>query len=117
MVSRGVQGATECRRTHGLKGALPASLMYSALDATMDGTSPACRLRRTFARIGVLVSVCAFIILGLGDLVEQWIGGYASARFMLGTVFINAGICLGLFGVIAAVGFGLSFALPDDVPY
>jgi hypothetical protein len=85
--------------------------------AAMDGTSPAYRLRRTFARIGVVVSVLAFIVLGVGDFVEQWIGGYASARFMLGTMSINAGICVGLFGVIAAIGYGLSFALTDDPHY
>jgi hypothetical protein len=83
-------------------------------DAAMDRMSPARRVRRAFARIGVLVSVFAFIILGLGDLTEQWIGGHASARFMLGTMSINAGICLGVFAVIGAVGCALSFALGDD---
>jgi hypothetical protein len=82
----------------------------------MNGASPAHRVRHASIRIGVLVSVFV-ALLGGRDVLDQWIGGYASATFMLGTVLIYAGTCLAVFGIIAAMGYALSTALTDEVPY
>lgn len=83
----------------------------------MYDTSLADRVRHASLRIGALVAVFVFLVLGGGDLFDQWIGGYASARFMVGTMLVNAGACLGLFVIIAATGFGLSLTLPARSPY
>jgi len=85
--------------------------------AAMNGASPAHRVRHASIRIGVLVSVFVFALLAGRDVLDQWIGGYASATFMLGTVLIYAGTCLAVFGIIAAMGYALSTALTDEAPH
>jgi hypothetical protein len=64
-------------------------------------------------RAGTVISVFAFVLLGCGDLIDQWLAGYASASFMLGTLLINAGICLGIFGTIGAIGCVASIRRPS----
>jgi hypothetical protein len=76
-----------------------------------DSTSLARRVRGTTIQIAILISGVAFLILGGGDFVDQWISGGVSAIFIVGTALINAGACLALFGVIAAVGWAISSAV------
>jgi hypothetical protein len=83
----------------------------------MNGTSRAQSVRHIFMRLGVLVSVLAFVFLGGVDLIDQWLAGHASGWFMLGTFLINAGTCLGVFGIIAAIGCVVSITLADNGPY
>jgi hypothetical protein len=83
----------------------------------MNGASPAHRVRHASIRIGVLVSAFIFALLGGRDLLDQWIGGYASATFMLGTALIYTGTCLAVFGIISPIGYALSTVLTDAVPY
>jgi hypothetical protein len=61
--------------------------------------------------IGLLISVPSFVILGGGDLLDQWLAGYGSIWFILGTLLINAGTCLGIFGIIAAIGLVVSISV------
>ena len=67
-------------------------------------------------RVSLLTSVVAFFVLGVSTFCDQWIAGYASLQFMLGTAFITAGICIGLFAIIAAVGLAISIAFGDEPP-
>jgi hypothetical protein len=83
----------------------------------MDGALPAHRVRHAFLRTGAIVSVLALILWGGGDLVSQWVAGHVSAGFMLGTLLINAGLSLFMFGIIAAIGHLVSIALGDDHPH
>ena len=53
------------------------------------------RVGRASIRIGSITAMLTFVILGGGDLLVQWIAGYASPAFMLGTLLINAGLCTG----------------------
>jgi hypothetical protein len=46
--------------------------------------------------------------LGCTVLIDQWIAGRVSATFMLGTALVLAGLCTGLFAVVAAMGLALS---------
>jgi len=65
-------------------------------------------------RLGSLLSLATFVVLGGGILIDQWIAGHVSARFMIGTAFLLAGLCTGLFGAIAAVGLAISMLFGDD---
>ena len=65
-------------------------------------------------RIGLLISVLSFVILGGGDLLDQWLAGHGSVWFIVGTLLINAGTCLGIFGIIAAIGLVVS--IPVNAP-
>jgi hypothetical protein len=69
------------------------------------------RVRHASIRIGSIAAMLTFVILGGGDLFVQWIAGYASPAFMLGTLLINAGLCLGIFVIIAGIGWALSSGL------
>jgi hypothetical protein len=82
----------------------------------MYALSPARRVRRAFMRVGILISALAFFLVGGTTLFDQWIAGYASARFMLGTAFLSAGACVGLFGLVAAVGAAVSCLFTDAAP-
>ena len=48
------------------------------------------RVRHASIRIGSITAMLTFVILGGGDLFVQWIAGYASPAFMLGTLLIRA---------------------------
>jgi hypothetical protein len=82
----------------------------------MYALSPARRVRRAFLRVGILISALAFFLVGGTTLFDQWIAGHASARFMLGTAFLSAGACVGLFGLVAAVGAVVSWLFTDEAP-
>ena len=62
-------------------------------------------------RLGFLVAVLAFLVLGSDVLLDQWIIGYASAQFILGTAALIAGVCIGLFAIIAGLGLAVAAAL------
>jgi hypothetical protein len=83
----------------------------------MSGASPAQRVRHAFLRTGAMLSVLGFFILGSGDLVSQWLAGHVGAGFMLGTLLINVGLPLGMFGIIAAIGYFVSIALGEHRPH
>jgi hypothetical protein len=74
----------------------------------MSALSPAERTGRAFMRVAVVVAVVTFVVMASDVLLDQWIIGYASAQFILGTAALIAGVCLGLFAIIA--GFGLAVA-------
>jgi hypothetical protein len=78
--------------------------------------TPAQRVLRAFMRFSLLTSVVVFFVLGVSTFCDQWIAGHASLQFMLGTAFIAAGFCIGLFAIIAAVGLAISIAFSDEPP-
>jgi hypothetical protein len=83
----------------------------SQLGATM---SPARRVRRASMQVSVLISVLAFLVVGGTVLLDQWIAGYASGRFILGTAILSAGACVGLFAIVAGIGSAISIALAEE---
>src|SRR5262245_4491855 len=76
---------------------------------------PARQARRVFIRLSAAISVLAFFVLGSTILLDQWIIGRASAGFILGTAILIAGLCTGLFAVIAAIGLMISVPLRDEL--
>jgi len=80
----------------------------------MNDISPARRARRAFMQLSAAVSVAVFLLLGSTVLLDQWIIGQASVRFMIGTAMLVVGFCTGLFAIIAAIGLVVSAPLPDD---
>jgi hypothetical protein len=72
------------------------------------GALQAIRLLRQFMRVGFLISLTAFFVLGCTVLIDQWIAGQVSVTFMLGTALLLAGLCTGLFAAVAAMGLALS---------
>jgi hypothetical protein len=73
--------------------------------------SPADRACRAFMRAGLLIALIAFLVVGGDVLLAQWIIGSASLEFVLGTAALIAGLCLGLFAVIAAIGLVVAAVL------
>lgn len=69
------------------------------------------RVFRAFMRLGVLIAVVTFVVVGSDVLLAQWIGGSASAEFIFGTAALIAGICIGLFAIIAAIGLAVAVVL------
>ena len=76
---------------------------------------PARLARRIFIRLSALIAILAFFVLGSTVLLDQWIIGRASAGFILGTAVLIAGMCTGLFAVIAAIGLMISAPLRDEL--
>jgi hypothetical protein len=76
--------------------------------------SPARRVRRASMQVSVLISVLAFLVIGGTILLDQWIAGYASGRFILGTAILSAGACVGLFAIVAGIGSAISIALAEE---
>jgi len=74
----------------------------------MSNSSPARRLRSGSIRLGLWVSAIAFLLIEGYALQDQWEIGHASTMFTLGTALLGAGICIGLFTVIAAIGLAAS---------
>jgi hypothetical protein len=68
----------------------------------MSVLSPADRARRASMRVGLVIAILAFLVVGGDVLLDKWITGYASAVFILGTAALIAGICIGLFAIIGA---------------
>jgi len=75
---------------------------------------PARQARRIFLRLSATVSVLAFFLLASTVLLDQWIIGRASVGFILGTALLIAGLCTGLFAIIAAIGLMISAPLRDE---
>jgi F0F1-type ATP synthase assembly protein I len=65
-------------------------------------------------QLSALVSFGVFLLLGTTVLLDQWIIGQASARFMIGTAMLIVGFCMGLFAIISAIGLAVSAPLRDD---
>jgi hypothetical protein len=82
----------------------------------MDPLPPARSVRRTFMYLALLISVFTFVVVGGTVLLEQWIGGRASARFIFGTACLIAGVCAAIFAVIVATGLAISTAFRDEPP-
>ena len=80
----------------------------SAREPAQLGDVPAVRLLRRSTRLGFLASIIAFFILGCTVLIDQWIAGQVTAMFILGTALVLAGLCAGLFAVVAGTGLALS---------
>jgi hypothetical protein len=49
-------------------------------------------------------------------LADQWEIGHASATFMFGTACLVAGICIGFFALISAIGLTASIFLSEELP-
>jgi len=71
---------------------------------------------RAFIRIGLLIAVLMFLVVGSDVLLCQWIIGYASATYIFGTAALLAGICVGVFALIAAVGLAIAAAFGRTEP-
>jgi hypothetical protein len=80
----------------------------------MSLPSPTRRVRIAFLRAGVWASVIAFLAVEGYVLHDQWEIGHASHLFMLGTALFVAGICIGLFALIAAMGLIISMLFGDE---
>jgi hypothetical protein len=61
-------------------------------------------IRRAFMRGSFVISLLVFFVVGGSILLDQWIAGYANARFILGTAILAAGASLGLFAIGSAIG-------------
>ena len=70
--------------------------------------SPAQRVRNGSLQLGLWASAIAFLFVEGYALHDQLAIGQASVRFMVGTAFLSAGLCIGLFALIAAVGLAAS---------
>ena len=78
--------------------------------------TPARRVRRAFMRLGQLISVAAFVVIGGDVLFEQWIAGHVSPFFIFGTACLIAAACTALFAVIAMLGLVTSSVFSDEPP-
>ena len=86
------------------------------LECQMERVSPSRRVRHISLRLGLLVSLAAFIFVG-GDLfLEQWIEGRASTLFVFGTACLIAAASILLFVFITSIGLVVSHVLSDDPP-
>jgi hypothetical protein len=82
----------------------------------MERVSPARRVRHVSLRLGLLVSVSAFIFVGGDVFLEQWIEGRASTLFIFGTACLIAAASILLFVFITSIGLVVSHVLSDDPP-
>lgn len=87
-----------------------------SLDLPMSNSSPARRIRKGSIRIGLVAAVITFVSIEGDALQDQLTIGQASMVFMLGTAFVGAGICIGLFGLITAVGLATSVFFSEQPP-
>lgn len=74
----------------------------------MSNSSPARRIRTGSIRLGLMVSAIAFMFIEGYALQDQLTIGQASLMFMLGTALLSAGVCIGLFALITAIGLAAS---------
>jgi hypothetical protein len=63
--------------------------------------------------LGLTISILTFVVVGGDLLLDQWIGGHASAGYIFGTACVIAGACIALFAIIAATGLAISSAFSD----
>ena len=80
----------------------------------MNALSPPNRPHRALLRLSLLISVLVFFFLGSSVLLDQWIMGLAGAGFIFGTSMVIAGLCVGLFAIVAAIGLAISAAFWDE---
>jgi hypothetical protein len=71
-------------------------------------------MRHKFMWLGLTISILTFVVVGSDLLLEQWLGGYASAGYIFGTACVIAGACIALFAIIAATGLAISSAFSDE---
>jgi len=69
------------------------------------------RVSRAFIRLGLLIAAIAFFVVGSDVLLTQWITGSSRTEFILGTAALIAGMCIGLFAIIAAIGLAVATVL------
>ena len=89
-----------------LAGCLPRS--------PMSISSPARRVRSGSMRLGLWASALAFLLVEGYALQDQWEIGHAGVMFMLGTALLSAGICIGLFALIAGIGLAASLFFSEQ---
>ena len=82
----------------------------------MSNASPARRVRSRSIGLGLWASAIAFLFIEGYALQDQLTIGRASMMFMLGTALLSAGICIGLFGLITAIGLAASVFLREQPP-
>jgi len=63
-----------------------------------------------------VAAAVAFLLIEGEALQDQLTIGQASTMFMLGTAFVGAGICIGLFGLITAIGLIASVFFSERPP-
>jgi hypothetical protein len=78
--------------------------------------SPAYRVRNGSIRVGLWASAFAFLLVEGYALQDQLAIGRASVMFILGTAFLSAGLCIGLFALIASVGLAASVFFSEQPP-
>jgi hypothetical protein len=83
----------------------------------MNAPSPEHRVRSRFMSFSLWTSALAFFVIEGYVLQDQWAIGHASAMFMLGTAFLIAGGCIGLFAIIVAIGLAISAPFSDEPPH
>src|SRR6516225_4609962 len=76
--------------------------------------SPAHRVRNGSIRVGLWASTFAFFFLESYALQDQLAIGRATVMFILGTAFLTAGLCIGLFALIAAIGLAASLLFSEQ---
>ena len=83
----------------------------------MNTSSLQHRVRSRFVSFGLWTSAFAFFVIEGYVLHDQWEIGHASAMYMLGTAFLVAGFCIGLFAIIVAMGLAISAACSTEPPH
>ncbi len=79
-------------------------------------SSPARRVRSASIRLGHWGAAFTFLLIEGYALQDQWEIGHANAMFMLGTALLSAGVSIGLFGIIAAIGLATSVLFSEQPP-
>ena len=95
---------------------LEVSVGMFGVPAGTSVLSPARRVRHVSLRLGLLVSITAFIFVGGDVFLEQWIEGRASTLFIFGTACLIAAASILLFVFITSIGLVVSHVLSDDPP-
>jgi hypothetical protein len=80
----------------------------------MDTPSPERRVRSRLMGFSLWTSVLTFFAIEGYVLQDQLEIGHASAMFMFGTACLIAGVCIGLFAIIAAFGLAISAAFSSE---
>jgi hypothetical protein len=77
----------------------------------MSTSSRAHRIRSGSIRLGLWVSAITFLLIEGYALQDQLEIGHASVLFMLGRACLSAAVSIGLFALIAAIGWAASVFL------
>jgi hypothetical protein len=80
----------------------------------MNAPSQEHRVRSRFMGFSLWTSILTFFALEGYVLLDQWEIGHASAVFMFSTACVIAGVCIGLFAIIAAIGLAVSGAFSSE---